>query len=103
MKKFKLPKLEDVFLDDKDDNTYGAPGNEGGHYAGKVQPYDLIREQNLGYAEGVIVKCACRYKKKAGLLDLHKIVFFAYQLIDQWVEEHGAEIQDDYEGKRKET
>ena len=88
MDKFALPRLDEVFveLDDLEiSGDRGSPGNEDLHYRGTVQPIDLIEAQKLNFAEGNIVKLVCRYKAKAGLLDLGKIVFYTYRLMVQWL------------------
>jgi hypothetical protein len=96
VKKFNLPKLDDVFtsISDKESTgDRGSPGNEDNHYRGEVQPIDLIEAQNLNFAEGNIVKLVCRYKDKAGLLDLGKIVYYTYRLIHQWLVQHPEDAE----------
>lgn len=93
MKSFSLPNLSDVLIEVPDDQLdefedRRSPGNEDGHYRGKVQPIDLIRSQKLSFQEGNVVKLVCRYKDKDGALDLGKLVYYVYQLIDEWVEDH---------------
>jgi hypothetical protein len=91
MERFSLPRLDEVFTKlDKNEESgdRGSPGNEDLHYRGEVQPNDLIEAQNLNFAEGNIVKLVCRYKDKAGLLDLGKIVFYTYRLMLQWIKKH---------------
>jgi hypothetical protein len=89
VKTFKLPDPDSVFVDSDDGSgDRGSPGNEDLHYRGDVQPIDLIESQGLNFSEGNIVKLVCRYRDKAGLLDLGKLVFYAYRLIFQWLREH---------------
>ena len=101
MKKFIMPDLNSVFVDtDEGSGDRGSPGNEDLHYSGEVQPNDLIESQNLNFAEGNIVKLVCRYRKKAGILDLGKLVFYAYRLIAQWVAEHPEDADNFKRGAR---
>jgi hypothetical protein len=89
--RFVLPKLDDVFVsldDGTESGDRGSPGNEDGHYSGRIQPQDLIEEQDLNFAEGNIVKLVCRYRRKGGLIDLGKIVYYIYRLISQWIANH---------------
>lgn len=92
MDRFSLPRLDDVFIQitgkAEIEGNRGSPGNEDHHYKGSVQPNDLIEAQNLNFAEGNIVKLVCRYREKAGLLDLGKIVFYTYRLVIQWLNKH---------------
>lgn len=92
MQTFNLPRLDEVFCDiiseSEQRGDRGSPGNEDFHYSGDIQPQDLIEAQNLNFAEGNIVKLICRYRKKAGLLDLGKIVYYTYRLISQWIKAH---------------
>ena len=95
MKRFVLPKLNDVFIKlvgAAVSSDRGSPGNEDHHYKGEVQPNDLIEAQGLNFAEGNIVKLVCRYRDKGGLLDLGKIVFYVYRLIDQWVKNRPEDL-----------
>jgi len=66
----------------------------GSHYQTKIQPWDFIVANNLGYLEGNIVKYISRYKKKNGLEDLYK----AQQYLDKLIE-----ITNDSLGKEEST
>lgn len=55
----------------------------GSHYKTmKIQPIEFILANDLGFAEGNIVKYACRYKQKGGVEDLNKVIHYARLLID---------------------
>jgi hypothetical protein len=48
----------------------------------KIEPWDYIQANNLGYFEGNIVKYVSRYKKKGGREDLLKARTYLDKLID---------------------
>ena len=55
----------------------------GDHYTKmKIQPYTYITENNLGFAEGSIIKYVSRYRSKNGLEDLKKARHFIDLLIE---------------------
>jgi len=56
----------------------------GGHYKGcKIQPIEYIFANNLGYAEGNIVKYVTRWRDKNGVEDLKKVIHYAELLIQE--------------------
>jgi hypothetical protein len=57
----------------------------GGDHYEKVtlQPIDYIFANDLGFAEGNIVKYVTRYKDKNGKEDLEKIIQYAEMLIEE--------------------
>ncbi len=60
----------------------------GDHYMKmKIQPRVYIMENNIGYAEGNIIKYASRWKNKNGIEDLQKIIQYAEFLIEQEIED----------------
>jgi hypothetical protein len=54
----------------------------------KIQPIEFILGNNLGFAEGCIVKYISRWKDKGGIQDLRKVIHYAEFLI-----EHEANLQ----------
>lgn len=55
----------------------------GSHYKTmKIQPIEFILANELGFAEGNIVKYTCRYKQKGGVEDLNKVIHYARLLIE---------------------
>lgn len=53
------------------------------HYKrGKIEPWDYIHSQNLGFFEGNIVKYVTRWKDKGGVEDLKKCIAYAEKLIE---------------------
>jgi len=54
----------------------------GSHYHTKIQPWDYIISNNLGWCEGNIVKYVSRWKNKNGLEDLHKAKHYLEKLIE---------------------
>jgi hypothetical protein len=55
------------------------------HYKGKgiIEPIDLIEAQNLGFAEGNIVKYVTRWQRKNGVEDLKKAKWYLDRLIEK--------------------
>jgi len=53
------------------------------HYAGSVEPLDLIIAQGLGFCSGNIVKYVCRWKKKGGTDDLKKALWYLERLLKE--------------------
>lgn len=54
----------------------------GTHYTNqKIQPWDFIIANNLGYLEGNIIKYISRYKDKNGVQDLLKAQHYLEKLI----------------------
>jgi hypothetical protein len=49
----------------------------------KFQPIEFIFANDLGFAEGNIIKYTCRYKQKGGVEDLEKVVHYAQMLIER--------------------
>ena len=57
----------------------------GDHYKKfKIQPIEFILANNLGFAEGCIIKYICRYKFKGGKEDLEKIKHYVDILIENF-------------------
>mgnify|MGYP003640959854 FL=1 len=57
----------------------------GTHYFDmKIEPLGYIDANNLGFAEGNIIKYVSRYKTKNGLEDLRKAKFYINHLIKNY-------------------
>jgi hypothetical protein len=54
----------------------------GEHYQKKIQPWDYIIANNLGYLEGNIVKYISRWKDKGGVQDLRKAQHYLEKLME---------------------
>lgn len=54
----------------------------GGHYNGRIQPWDIIDRFLLGYYEGNILKYVARHQKKNGIEDLRKAAHYAQKQIE---------------------
>ena len=70
----------------------------GSHYQTKIQPWDFIISNNLGWCEGNIVKYVSRHKKKNGVEDLKKAQHYLEKLIEEELnasvgKEEGADTQ----------
>ena len=49
----------------------------GSHYKKfKIQPYEFISKNDLSFFQGNVIKYVCRYKNKAGIQDLEKIIHY---------------------------
>ena len=52
------------------------------HYSKfKIEPFNFIHENGLGFAEGNIIKYVCRWREKNGIEDLEKAVRYLQLLI----------------------
>ena len=55
----------------------------GNHYKEqKIQPWDYIIQNNIGYMEGNIIKYVSRWKEKGGVADLQKAKHYLEKLIE---------------------
>ncbi len=54
----------------------------GNHYKTKMEHWDYVVANDLGYFEGQITKYVTRHRKKNGLEDLHKARHFLDKLIE---------------------
>ena len=61
--------FEDTFPQDKQIG--------GSHYKKfHIQPYEFISKNALSFFQGNVIKYVCRYKNKAGIQDLEKIIHY---------------------------
>ena len=52
------------------------------HYSQfKIEPFDFIHENGLGFAEGNVIKYICRWRAKDGVEDLEKAMRYIQLLI----------------------
>ena len=52
------------------------------HYSQfKIEPFDFIHENGLGFAEGNVIKYVCRWREKNGIEDLEKAMRYIQLLI----------------------
>ena len=64
--------------------TLASEKQEGGsNYKMKIQPYKFIRENNLSFFQGNIIKYVVRYLNKNGIEDLKKIIHYCELEIDE--------------------
>lgn len=47
-----------------------------------IEPWDAITAWELGYLDGSAVKYLSRWRKKGGVMDLHKAIHFIEKLIE---------------------
>jgi hypothetical protein len=58
------------------------PVVEPNHYKKfKIEPFDFIHANGLGFAEGNVIKYVCRWREKDGIEDLEKAVRYLQLLI----------------------
>jgi hypothetical protein len=77
-----VPSLDENFegirMNNANENQIG-----GYHYkTKKIQPWDFIAANNLGYFEGNIIKYVSRWKEKNGIEDLRKARHYLDKLIE---------------------
>lgn len=54
----------------------------GKHYKMAIEPWDAIEAWGLSYLDGSAVKYLSRWRKKGGVMDLHKAKHFIEKLIE---------------------
>ena len=55
---------------------------DGDHYKGEIQHWDYVLANDLPYLEAQVVKYVTRWRKKNGVVDLHKARHFLEKLIE---------------------
>lgn len=66
-----------------DDKTALNKQEGGSHYkAMKIQPFEYIHANGIGFAEGCVIKYVSRWKAKNGIEDLKKAIHFLELLIE---------------------
>lgn len=66
-----------------DDKTALNKQEGGNHYkAMKIQPFEYIHANGIGFAEGCVIKYVSRWKSKNGIEDLKKAIHFLELLIE---------------------
>lgn len=63
----------------------------GDHYQKKIQPWDFIYANNLGFDEGNVVKYVSRHKEKGGAEDIRKAISYAEHILRTQYGEHSRE------------
>ena len=59
----------------------------GSHYRKhKIQPWEFVKQNNLSYFQGNVIKYICRYKDKNGIEDLKKIIHYC-ELEIKWMKD----------------
>lgn len=53
----------------------------GTHYDTRVQPWDYIAANNLGFDEGNVVKYVTRHKQKNGAEDIRKAISYCKHIL----------------------
>lgn len=68
------------------DRVFPSMKQEGGnHYKKhKIQPWEFVKQNNLSYFQGNVIKYVCRYKDKNGIQDLKKIIHYC-ELEIEWM------------------
>tara|TARA_R100000152_G_C6771133_1_gene197558 strand:- start:1841 stop:2113 length:273 start_codon:yes stop_codon:yes gene_type:complete len=60
------------------------------HYDFTIEPFDYIHDNDMGFAEGNVVKYITRWKYKDGLQDLYKAKRYIEMLIEKEEAENGT-------------
>jgi|TARA_R100000030_G_scaffold14368_1_gene9484 hypothetical protein len=60
------------------------------HYDFTIEPFDYIHDNDMGFAEGNVVKYITRWKYKDGLQDLYKAKRYIEMLIAKEEAENGT-------------
>ncbi len=64
-----------------------------GHYKNlKIEPWDYILANGIGYMEGSAIKYLSRWKEKGGVVDLQKAKAFIERLIEEQVQKEAAKF-----------
>ena len=77
----------------------------GSHYRNFViQPAEFILKNNLGWAEGNIIKYICRFREKGGMADLRKLQQYVEMLMEsESIEEEKLTKDQRHEAYLKQT
>jgi hypothetical protein len=55
----------------------------GAHYLKyKIQPFEFIAENNIGFAEGSVIKYVCRHRDKNGAQDIKKAIHYLELILE---------------------
>jgi hypothetical protein len=77
----KLSNLSNYLNDTIFYETYSKNQIGGNHYKNMaIQPFDYITANNIGFAEGCVIKYVSRWKEKGGVQDLDKAIHFLQML-----------------------
>ena len=76
-----LNKLYDHASDEAEDDIWVKGGD---HYKDfKIQPSQFINQNDLGFAEGNVIKYICRHTKKDKKKDILKAIHYCEMIIDR--------------------
>ena len=76
-----LNKVYDHASDEAEDNIWDKGGD---HYKDfKIQPSQFINQNDLGFAEGNVIKYICRHTKKDKKKDIIKAIHYCEMIIDR--------------------
>ena len=59
----------------------------GTHYQKKIQPWDIIREWNLDYWRGNVIKYVLRAPEKNGVEDIKKAIHYLEYVVEHYVKD----------------
>tara|TARA_Y100001951_G_C11072637_1_gene146935 strand:- start:88 stop:396 length:309 start_codon:yes stop_codon:yes gene_type:complete len=57
------------------------------HYHFTIEPFDYIHDNDMGFAEGNVIKYITRWKYKGGIEDLYKAKQYINMLIEKELED----------------
>ena len=76
-----LNKVYDHASDEEEDDIWVKGGD---HYKDfKIQPSQFINQNDLGFAEGNVIKYICRHTKKDKKTDILKAIHYCEMIIDR--------------------
>jgi len=76
-----LNKVYDHASDEAEDDVWVKGGD---HYKDfKIQPSQFINQNDLGFAEGNVIKYICRHTKKDKKKDILKAIHYCEMIIDR--------------------
>ena len=76
-----LNKVYDHASDEAEDDVWVKGGD---HYKDfKIQPSQFINQNDLGFAEGNVIKYICRHTKKDKKTDILKAIHYCEMIIDR--------------------
>lgn len=59
----------------------------GQHYKTKIECWDYVHSNGIGYLDGNVIKYVSRFRRKGGLQDLYKAQHYLEKLIEEYQRE----------------
>ena len=84
----KIAEIVSQYLTSKQFNNTNEKQVNGTHYKSKIQCWDYIIANNIGYLEGNVIKYVTRHKSKGGRADILKAIHYLEKILEV---EYGVE------------